>query len=67
MTLPAATLVPLDSLPRFASAAKAIEAVLTDMKSGAFKLRNAGMDFEDYKRLVGYDKWADIDARFAPN
>lgn len=48
-------------------AAKAIEAVLTDMKSGAFKLRNAGMDFEDYKRLVGYDKWADIDARFAPN
>jgi 2-methylisocitrate lyase-like PEP mutase family enzyme len=48
-------------------AAKAIEAVLTDMKSGAFKLRNAGMDFEDYKRLVGYDTWADVDARFAPN
>ena len=48
-------------------AAKAIEAVLTDMKSGAFKLRNAFLDFEEYKRLVGYDKWADIDARFAPN
>lgn len=46
-------------------AAKAIEAVLTDMKSGKFALRNAGMDFEDYKRLVGYDKWAAIDERFA--
>jgi 2-methylisocitrate lyase-like PEP mutase family enzyme len=47
-------------------AAKAIEAVLLDMKSGEFKLRNAGMDFEDYKRLVGFDKWAGIDERFAP-
>jgi hypothetical protein len=36
-----------------------------DMKSGAFKLRNAGMDFEHYKQVVGYDKWADIDERFA--
>lgn len=47
-------------------AAKAIEAVLTDMKSGRFALRNDGMDFEDYKKLVGYDKWANIDERFAP-
>src|SRR5262249_18241329 len=34
-------------------AAKAIEAVLLDMKSGAFKLRHAGMDFEQYKKVVG--------------
>jgi 2-methylisocitrate lyase-like PEP mutase family enzyme len=47
-------------------AAKAIEAVLVDMKSGKFAHRNDGMDFEDYKRLVGYDKWASIDERFAP-
>jgi 2-methylisocitrate lyase-like PEP mutase family enzyme len=46
-------------------AARAVEAVLMDMKSGAFKLRNAGMDFEHYKQVVGYDKWADIDERFA--
>ena len=38
-------------------AAKAIETVLLDMKSGKFARRNDGMDFEDYKRVVGYDKW----------
>jgi hypothetical protein len=47
-------------------AAKAIERVLTDMKSGKFALRNDGMDFEEYKALVGYDKWESIDERFAP-
>jgi len=24
------------------------------------------MDFEDYKRLVGFDDWARIDEQFAP-
>src|SRR5512132_1661578 len=33
-------------------AAKAIEAVLIDMKSGKFALRNSGMNFEDYKKVV---------------
>ena len=47
-------------------AAKAIETVLVDMKSGAFKRRNDGMDFEDYKRTVGFDDWARIDEQFAP-
>jgi 2-methylisocitrate lyase-like PEP mutase family enzyme len=47
-------------------AAKAIEAVLLDMKSGQFARRNDGMDFEAYKKLVGYDKWERIDERFAP-
>ena len=47
-------------------AAKAIENVLIDMKSGKFAHRNDGMDFEDYKKLVGYDKWQSIDERFAP-
>jgi 2-methylisocitrate lyase-like PEP mutase family enzyme len=47
-------------------AAKAIENVLIDMKSGKFALRNDGMDFEDYKRVVGYDKWESVDERFAP-
>src|SRR5262245_33074439 len=46
-------------------AAKAIEAVLLDMKSGTFALRNAGMDFETYKEVVGYDKWQGIEDRFA--
>ena len=47
-------------------AAKAIETVLRDMKSGEFARRNDGMDFEDYKKLVGYDKWESIDEQFAP-
>ncbi len=45
-------------------AAKAVETVLLDMKSGRFARRNDGMDFEEYKKLVGYDKWESIDARF---
>jgi 2,3-dimethylmalate lyase len=46
-------------------AAKAVETVLLDMKSGKFARRNDGMDFEEYKRTVGYDKWESIDDRFA--
>ncbi len=45
-------------------AAKAIETVLLDMKSGAFKRRHDGMDFEEYKRVVGFDTWAGIDERY---
>jgi len=32
----------------------------------AFALRNSGMNFEDYKKVVGYDKWESVDERFAP-
>lgn len=46
-------------------AAKAIEAVLTEMKSGRFARRNGGMDFETYKQVVGYDEWQGIEDRFA--
>jgi 2-methylisocitrate lyase-like PEP mutase family enzyme len=45
-------------------AAKAVEAVLVDMKSGRFARRNDGMDFEAYKKIVGYDEWESIDDRF---
>ncbi len=47
-------------------AAKAVEAVLVDMKTGQFARRDQGMDFADYKTLVGYDGWERIDDRFAP-
>jgi 2-methylisocitrate lyase-like PEP mutase family enzyme len=46
-------------------AAKAVENVLLDMKSGQFARRNEGMDFEEYKKVVDYDKWESIDNRFA--
>jgi 2,3-dimethylmalate lyase len=45
-------------------AAKAIEAVLLDMKSGRFAQREAGMDFETYKQVVGYDRWRGVEERF---
>ena len=45
-------------------AAKAVETVLLDMKSGKFARRNDGMDFEEYKRVVGFDKWESMDDRF---
>ena len=45
-------------------AAKAIETVLIDMKSGRFARRNDGMDFEAYKTLVGYDKWQLVEDRY---
>ena len=45
-------------------AAKAIETVLIDMKTGAFKRRNDGMEFEDYKKVVGFDAWEGVDNRF---
>jgi 2,3-dimethylmalate lyase len=47
-------------------AAKAIEAVLLDMKSGKFARRNDGMDFEEYKRVVGYDRWEKLEDQFTP-
>ena len=46
-------------------AAKAVEDCLNDMKSGKFALRQAGMDFEHYKRVVGYDTWERIDNDYA--
>jgi 2-methylisocitrate lyase-like PEP mutase family enzyme len=57
----AAAVLGLDTLMH---AAKAVQTVLLDMKSGAFARRNDGMDFEEYKQLVGYDKWESIDSRF---
>jgi 2-methylisocitrate lyase-like PEP mutase family enzyme len=45
-------------------AAKAVEAVLLDMKSGRFARRNDGMEFEHYKSVVGYDRWESVDSRF---
>ena len=57
------TVLGLDTLMH---AAKAVEAVLIDMKTGKFAHRNDGMDFEDYKNLVGYGKWESIDEQFAP-
>jgi 2-methylisocitrate lyase-like PEP mutase family enzyme len=45
-------------------AAKAVEAVLRDMKSGRFALRDQGMTFDDYRKLVDTARWDGIDDRY---
>jgi 2-methylisocitrate lyase-like PEP mutase family enzyme len=42
-------------------AAKAMQTVLADMRSGAFALRDKGMGFEEFKSVVHYDRWDRID------
>jgi 2-methylisocitrate lyase-like PEP mutase family enzyme len=42
-------------------AAKAMQTVLEDMRSGTFALRDKGMSFEEFKSVVRYDKWDRID------
>jgi len=42
-------------------AAKAMQTVLADMRSGTFALRDKGMSFEEFKSVVHYDRWDHID------
>jgi 2-methylisocitrate lyase-like PEP mutase family enzyme len=42
-------------------AAKAIQLVLDDMRSGRFALRDKGMSFEEFKAVVHYERWDRID------
>lgn len=42
-------------------AAKAMQTVLADMRSGTFALRDKGMTFEEFKSVVRYDRWDRID------
>lgn len=42
-------------------AAKAMQTVLEDMRSGTFALRDKGMSFEEFKSVVHYDHWDRID------
>ena len=47
-------------------AAKAMQTVLADMRSGTFALRDKGMSFEEFKSVVHYDRWDRIDNLYAP-
>ena len=46
-------------------AAKAMAAVIEDMRSGTFALRDKGMSFEEFKSVVHYDRWDRIDNVYA--
>jgi 2-methylisocitrate lyase-like PEP mutase family enzyme len=47
-------------------AAKAMQDAMADIMSGKFALWNSGLAFEDFKDVVGFSKWADIDAKYGP-
>jgi 2-methylisocitrate lyase-like PEP mutase family enzyme len=47
-------------------AAKAMEDAMTDILSGRFALWNSGLSFDEFKDVVGFPEWAEIDAKYGP-
>jgi 2-methylisocitrate lyase-like PEP mutase family enzyme len=45
-------------------AAKAMQDAMADIMSGKFALWNSGLAFDEFKDVVGFSKWADIDAKY---
>jgi len=45
-------------------ATKAMRDCLDDIVGNDFKLMGTGIAFEDYKRIVGFHNWADIESRY---
>jgi 2,3-dimethylmalate lyase len=44
--------------------AHTIEKALADMKAGRLSLANEGVGFDDFKTIVGYREWADVEEKF---
>ena len=44
--------------------AHTLEKALADMKAGTLSLEGEGVGFETFKRIVGYDEWAEVEDRF---
>lgn len=43
---------------------KTMMASLEDLRSGELKMVGSGVGFEDYKRIVGFDRWAELERRY---
>jgi 2-methylisocitrate lyase-like PEP mutase family enzyme len=43
--------------------ARTIEKALADLKAGTLAIENEGVDFEAFKDIVGYARWAEIERR----
>src|SRR5258708_3267040 len=43
--------------------ARTIETALADLKAGTLAIENEGVDFETFKDIVGYARWAEIEER----
>jgi 2,3-dimethylmalate lyase len=45
---------------------KTMQTALADLKSGELKLVGTGAPFEEYTKIVGIERWRDIENRFGP-
>ena len=45
-------------------AAKAMRAVLEDVALGEFRLRGQGVGVDEYKRIVGFGRWDEVEERY---
>ena len=45
-------------------ATKTMQLALEDIKNGELKLVGTGVGFEEYKRIIGFPKWAALEARY---
>lgn len=43
---------------------KTMMASLEDLRSGELRLVGSGVGFEDYKRIVGFERWAELERRY---
>ena len=47
-------------------AVRAMQEVLSSLSKGDISFAGGGIDFEEYKSIVGFDRWADIENRYQP-
>jgi len=45
---------------------KTMQIALADLKSGELKFVGTGVPFEEYTKIVGIERWRDIESRFGP-
>jgi 2-methylisocitrate lyase-like PEP mutase family enzyme len=48
-------------------AVKAMDEVLSALSAGDISFAGGGVGFEEYKSIVGFDRWADLERRYQPS
>jgi len=48
-------------------AVKAMNDVLSSLSAGDISFAGGGVGFEEYKSIVGFDRWADLERRYQPS
>jgi 2,3-dimethylmalate lyase len=47
-------------------AVRAMQEVLSSLSKGDISFAGGGIGFEEYKSIVGFEQWADIENRYQP-